>query len=48
MRKALQSGDMKIVTDLLSEKLKSQNEKWFSKALHAKKHKDKSLKAGRE
>lgn len=46
--KALQSGDMKIVTDLLSEELKSQTEKWFSKAMQAKKHKDESLNAGRE
>ena len=46
--KALEAGDIKIITDLLSKEIKAQTQKWFTKAMEAKKHKDKSVKAGRE
>jgi hypothetical protein len=46
--KALETGDIKIVTDLLNEEIKSGVQKWFDAAIQAKKHKDEGLEAGRE
>lgn len=46
--KALEAGEIKIVTDLLNEKIQSGVRKWFDQAMQAKKHKDKSIETGRE
>jgi hypothetical protein len=46
--KALETGDIKIVTDLLNEEIKSGVKKWFDQAMQAKKHKDESIESGRE
>jgi hypothetical protein len=46
--KALEAGDIKIVTDLLSEEIESGVQKWFDRAMQAKKHQDEGLDAGRE
>jgi hypothetical protein len=46
--KALQTGDIEVVTDLLSGEIKEGVQKWFDAAMQAKKHKDDSLDAGRE
>jgi hypothetical protein len=46
--KALETGDIKIVTDLLNEEIKSGVQKWFDQAMQAKKHKDESIESGRE
>lgn len=46
--KALETGDIKIVTDLLSEEIQSGVQKWFDQAMQAKKHKDESIESGRE
>lgn len=46
--KALEAGDIKIVTDLLNEEIKTGVQKWFDQAMQAKKHKDEGIVAGRE
>ncbi len=46
--KALETGDIKIVTDLLGGEIQSGVQKWFRQAMRAKKHKDESIEAGRE
>ncbi len=46
--KALQVGDAKVITDLLTEELVTQTQKWFDNAIKAKEHKDESVEAGRE
>jgi len=46
--KALETGDIKIVTDLLNEEIKSGVQKWFDQAMQAKKHKNESIESGRE
>jgi hypothetical protein len=46
--KALEAGDTKIVTELLSGEMKNGVQKWFDQAMQAKKHKDESIEAGRE
>lgn len=46
--KALEIGDIKVVTDLLSGEMKSGVQKWFEQAMQAKKHKDEGIEAGRE
>jgi hypothetical protein len=46
--KALATGNIKIVTDLLNEETQSGVQKWFDHAMQAKKHKDEGLDAGRE
>lgn len=45
--KALEKGNVKVVTDMLTKELVTETQKWFEKAVRAKKHKDKSVKAGR-
>ncbi len=46
--KALETGDVKPVTDLLSAALQDETEKWFRQAIAAGKHKDESKDAGRQ
>jgi hypothetical protein len=46
--KALQTGDIKVVTDLLSGEMKAGVQKWYDAAMQAKKHKDEDIEAGRE
>jgi hypothetical protein len=46
--KALQMGDIEVVTDLLSGEIKYGVQKWFDAAMQAKKHKDEGVEAGRE
>lgn len=46
--KALEIGELKPVTDLLSAELQEETEKWFQQAMEARKHKDESGQAARE
>ena len=46
--KALETGELKPVTDLLSAELKKETEKWFKKAMEVRKAKDESVAAGRK
>jgi hypothetical protein len=46
--KTLETGDLKPVTDLLSAELQEETEKWFRKAVEARKHKDEGGEAGRK
>jgi hypothetical protein len=46
--KALETGDIKVVTDLLNGEIKAGVQKWFDAAIQAKKHKDEDIEAGRE
>ena len=46
--KALETGDVKPVTDLLSTALQDETEKWFRQAIATRKHKDESKDAGRQ
>jgi hypothetical protein len=46
--KALKTGDIKIVTDMLNGEIEAGVQKWFDQAVQAKKHKDESIGAGRE
>jgi len=46
--KALEKGDASVVTGLLTEEARRQTQKWFDKALEAKKHRSESVEAGRE
>jgi hypothetical protein len=46
--KALQTGDIKAVTDLLSGEMKAGIQKWFDAAMQAKKRKAEGVEAGRE
>lgn len=46
--KALETGELKPVTDLLSAELKKETEKWFKKATEVRKAKDESVAAGRK
>jgi len=46
--KALETGNIEIVTDLLNEQIKAGVQKWFDQAMQAKKHKDEGIEAGRE
>lgn len=46
--KALKTGDLDPVMDMFSSKMKDEAQKWFQKALEAKKNKDESVEAGRE
>lgn len=46
--KALETGDLKPVTDLLSAELQEEMEKWFRQAVEARKYKDEGGEAGRK
>ena len=46
--KALKTGNLDPVMDMFSSKMEDEAQKWFQKALEAKKNKDESVKAGRE
>jgi hypothetical protein len=46
--KALETGNIEIVTDLLNGQIKAGVQKWFDQAMQARKHKDESIEAGRE
>ncbi|MDD2285429.1 MAG: DUF6448 family protein [Paludibacter sp.] len=46
--KALETGNLDPVMDMFSSKLEEEAQKWFQKALEAKKNKDESVEAGRE
>jgi hypothetical protein len=46
--KALETGDIKVVTDLLSGEMKDGVQKWFDAAMQAKKRKAEGIEAGRE
>jgi hypothetical protein len=46
--KALETDDVKVVTDLLNEEIQTGVKKWFDQAVQAKKHKDESIESGRE
>ncbi len=46
--KALEKENIKIITDLLTEELITESQKWFEKAVQAKQHKDESVEASRE
>jgi hypothetical protein len=46
--KALETGDLKPVTDLLSAELQEETEKWFREAVQARKHKDEGGEGGRK
>ncbi|MCF8232198.1 MAG: DUF6448 family protein [Bacteroidales bacterium] len=46
--KALITGNLDPVMDMFSSKMEDEAQKWFQKALEAKKNKDESVKAGRE
>ena len=46
--KALETGNLDPVTDMLAAELENQTNKWFQKALETKKHMDRSIAAGRE
>jgi hypothetical protein len=46
--RALETGELKPVTDLLSAELKKETEKWFKKAMEARKAKDENVAAGRK
>ena len=46
--KALETGNLDPVMEMFSSKLEDKAQKWFQKALEAKKNKDKSVEAGRE
>jgi hypothetical protein len=45
---ALEKEDVKVITDLLTEELLTETQKWFKKAIQAKQNKDKSVEAGRK
>jgi hypothetical protein len=46
--RALEAGDVKIITDMLTKETETQTKTWFDKAMEAKKHKDESEEAGRK
>jgi hypothetical protein len=46
--KALETGNLKPVTNLLSAELQKETEKWFREAMQARKHRDKGGEAGRK
>ena len=46
--KALETGNLDPVMEKFSSKLEDEAQKWFQKALEAKKNKDESIEAGRE
>jgi hypothetical protein len=46
--KALATGDIRIVTDLLSNEIKDCVQKWFDAAMQAQKNKDEDIEAGRQ
>ncbi|MCF8308733.1 MAG: DUF6448 family protein [Bacteroidales bacterium] len=46
--KALKTGNLDPVMDMFSSKMEDEAQKWFQKALEAKKNKDESIEAGRE
>lgn len=46
--KALETGDIGPLQNLLKEELEQETSKWFQKALEAKQNKDTSVEAGRE
>ncbi|MEX2657143.1 MAG: DUF6448 family protein, partial [Balneolales bacterium] len=46
--KALQSGDIKPVTDMLAEEIQKKTSKLYSEAQKAQQRKDQSVEAGRE
>jgi hypothetical protein len=46
--KALETGQLKPVTELLSAELQEETEKWFQQAMEARKHKDESGQAARK
>jgi cell division inhibitor SulA len=46
--KALKTGNLDPVMKMFSSKLEGKTQKWFQKALKAKKNKDNSIEAGRE
>jgi len=46
--RALETNDVKVITDMLNEEIETQTKVWFDKAMEAKKHKDESVEAGRK
>ncbi len=46
--KALDTGNPKTLIHLLTSQIEKETEKWFTNALEKKKHKDESVKKGRE
>ena len=46
--KALKTGNLDPVMEMFSSKLEDESQKWFQKALEAKKNKNESIEAGRE
>jgi hypothetical protein len=46
-QKAPETGDVKIITDMLSKEIEAQTKKWFDKVTEARKHKDESVENGR-
>lgn len=46
--KALETGNLDPVTNLLTEKMQEETSKWFQQALKARKDKDQSVSAGRD
>ena len=46
--KALETGEIKTITDLLTEAIRSETQKWFEKAVDARKHKDDNVESGRK
>jgi len=46
--RALETNDVKVITDVLNKEIETQTKVWFDKAMEAKKHKDESVEAGRK
>lgn len=46
--KALQTGDVDVVADLLASEVRQQTEKWFRRAMEARKHRNEGVEAGRQ
>lgn len=46
--KALETGNLRALTNLLSSELEQKVENWFRKAIEAKKHKDENVEKGQE
>jgi len=46
--RALETNDVKVITDVLNKEIETQTKIWFDKAMEAKKHKDESVEAGRK
>jgi len=46
--RAMETNDVKVITDILTKEIEAQTKVWFDKAIEAKKHKDESVEAGRK